>query len=217
MKNSGSKEKILRKIRTALSQKTVQPFNNIDNQNSVYPIHHEGLEMQFASTFSELGGKFVFCEDQAEFIDSFNALIKEKSWSKIVCWDDNLNRLFANKAINGITSNHVIDQIENCHAGITTCEALVARTGTIVLSSALESGRALGIFAPIHIVVAFSSQLVFDLKDAIKSMQSKYPEGLPSLINFATGPSRTADIEKTLVVGVHGPKEVYVFFIDESV
>ena len=45
-------------------------------------------------------------------------------------------------------------------------------------------------------------------------MQEKYKNNLPSLITFATGPSRTADIEKTLVVGVHGPKEVYVFLID---
>ena len=53
------------------------------------------------------------------------------------------------------------------------------------------------------------------VKDALLFMQEKYKESLPSLITFATGPSRTADIEKTLVVGVHGPKEVYVFLVDE--
>ncbi|HNU15372.1 MAG TPA: LUD domain-containing protein, partial [Chitinophagaceae bacterium] len=42
----------------------------------------------------------------------------------------------------------------------------------------------------------------------------KYGNNLPSLITFATGPSRTADIEKTLVVGVHGPKEVYLFLVE---
>jgi len=45
-------------------------------------------------------------------------------------------------------------------------------------------------------------------------MNKKYKDNLPSLITFATGPSRTADIEKTLVVGVHGPKEVYCFLVD---
>ena len=52
------------------------------------------------------------------------------------------------------------------------------------------------------------------IKDALLRVKEKYGEKLPSLITFATGPSRTADIEKTLVVGVHGPKEVYCFLVD---
>ena len=44
--------------------------------------------------------------------------------------------------------------------------------------------------------------------------KEKYGNNIPSLITFATGPSRTADIEKTLVVGVHGPKEVYLFLVE---
>jgi L-lactate dehydrogenase complex protein LldG len=56
--------------------------------------------------------------------------------------------------------------------------------------------------------------LVYDIREGLEFLQDKYKNGLPSLITLATGPSRTADIEKTLVVGVHGPKEVYVFLID---
>jgi L-lactate dehydrogenase complex protein LldG len=56
---------------------------------------------------------------------------------------------------------------------------------------------------------------VFDVKDAFEFLQQKYGEQLPSQISFATGPSRTADIEKTLVVGVHGPKEVFCFLLDK--
>jgi L-lactate dehydrogenase complex protein LldG len=64
-------------------------------------------------------------------------------------------------------------------------------------------------------MVAYTHQLVFDLKDALNKLKDKYGNDLPSAISFATGPSRTADIEKTLVVGIHGPKEVYVFLVDE--
>jgi L-lactate dehydrogenase complex protein LldG len=67
----------------------------------------------------------------------------------------------------------------------------------------------------VHICIAYTSQLVYDIKDALLKAREKYSGNLPSLITFATGPSRTADIEKTLVVGIHGPKEVYVFLVDQ--
>jgi L-lactate dehydrogenase complex protein LldG len=83
------------------------------------------------------------------------------------------------------------------------------------MSAAQESGRTVSVYAPVHICVAYTSQLVYDIKDALLKAREKYSGNLPSLITFATGPSRTADIEKTLVVGVHGPKEVYVFLVDQ--
>jgi L-lactate dehydrogenase complex protein LldG len=58
--------------------------------------------------------------------------------------------------------------------------------------------------------------LVYDIKDALQLMKEKYNGNLPSLVTLATGPSRTADIEKTLVVGVHGPKEVFCFLVEKS-
>ena len=97
---------------------------------------------------------------------------------------------------------------------ITGCEYLVARTGSIVMSSAQTSGRTTSVYAPIHICIAFTNQLVYDIKDALAAAKNKYGDKLPSMITFASGPSRTADIEKTLVVGVHGPKEVYLFLIE---
>ncbi|HMW25655.1 MAG TPA: LUD domain-containing protein, partial [Ferruginibacter sp.] len=62
--------------------------------------------------------------------------------------------------------------------------------------------------------IAYTSQLVYDIKDALQSVKDKYNGNIPSLVTFATGPSRTADIEKTLVTGVHGPKEVYCFLVE---
>jgi L-lactate dehydrogenase complex protein LldG len=56
--------------------------------------------------------------------------------------------------------------------------------------------------------------LVYDVKDALQKLKEKYTGNIPSLITFATGPSRTADIEKTLVTGVHGPREVYCFLVE---
>ena len=79
-----------------------------------------------------------------------------------------------------------------------------------MLSSKQGSGRSLSIFPPIHIVIAFASQLVEDIQDGLELVKKKYAT-LPSMICLTTGPSRTADIEKTLVLGAHGPKELVVF------
>ena len=82
------------------------------------------------------------------------------------------------------------------------------------MSANQTNGRTTSVYAPVHICIAFTNQLVYDLKDALQMLKDKYSEKPPSLITFATGPSRTADIEKTLVVGVHGPKEVYLFLTE---
>ncbi|MEJ7681251.1 MAG: LUD domain-containing protein [Segetibacter sp.] len=92
---------------------------------------------------------------------------------------------------------------------------MIARTGSILMSSAQASGRTTSVYAPVHICVAYTSQLVYDIKEGLQILKEKYAGKLPSLITLATGPSRTADIEKTLVVGVHGPKEVYVFLVED--
>jgi L-lactate dehydrogenase complex protein LldG len=106
------------------------------------------------------------------------------------------------------------DNLSESSAGITDCEFLVARTGSILMSSAQPSGRTTSVYAPVHLCIAYTDQLVYDIKDALQRIKEKYPEQIPSLITLASGPSRTADIEKTLVVGIHGPREVFVFLVD---
>ena len=64
---------------------------------------------------------------------------------------------------------------------------------------------------------ATSETIVADIKDGINALKGKYNKQLPSMTTLITGPSRTADIEKTLVMGAHGPKELYLFFIDDSI
>lgn len=85
----------------------------------------------------------------------------------------------------------------------------------MVLSAKQTDGRTASVYAPVHICIAYNHQLVFDIEDALVFLKEKYKNNLPSFISFATGPSRTADIEKTLVTGVHGPKEAYCFLVEE--
>jgi L-lactate dehydrogenase complex protein LldG len=167
------------------------------------------MAIEFAQKFNELLGKFVYCADEQELIKQLNALIITKGWNKIyskeTAWLSSLRPL----QFDPVTT----DDLSDCDAAITLCSHLVARTGTIVLSSKDSSGRTASVYAPVHICVAYADQLVYDIKDSLIKFKDNL-EVFPSMISYATGPSRTADIEKTLVVGVHGPKEVYCFLID---
>ncbi|WP_295126802.1 LUD domain-containing protein [uncultured Chitinophaga sp.] len=211
MKISPAKENILKKVRNALSQPVQLPFPNAEGNSSVFVTEHDGLELKFAEEFSRLQGKFVFCSSREELADNLQALVEHKEWKHIQCKTPALLNMLS--PFNPAYLN--VGGLEEMDAAITDCEFLVARTGSVILSSAQPSGRVLPVYTPIHIIIAFSHQLIFDIRDGIVKMKDRYGDQLPSMITLATGPSRTADIEKTLVVGVHGPKEVYVFLLDE--
>ncbi|HTC01681.1 MAG TPA: LUD domain-containing protein [Ferruginibacter sp.] len=200
---STAKENILKKIKQALAQPVPLPFPESEEKNTIYEPPRDELDITFAEAFTQLQGKFAFCFNEKEMQQQLQQLITEKQWAKIYCKEDKWNEQFSN------TIN-----LATCDASITGCECLVARTGTIVMSAAEQSGRTVSVYAPIHICIAYTNQLVFDIKDALELVNKKYTGNIPSLITFASGPSRTADIEKTLVTGVHGPKEVYLFLID---
>ena len=210
MNVSPAKENILKKIRKALSHSTPLPFPQSEGNQQVFEPLKQEPEVEFAEQFTRLQGKFIYCINQQEFAFQLSSLVKKQDWEKVYCVEDKLIAPVAGQ----LAERLVKTDLANCNVAITGCETLVARTGTIVLSSAQTSGRSTSVYAPIHICIAYTSQLVYDLKDALQAAKNKYGNNLPSLLTFATGPSRTADIEKTLVVGVHGPKEVYVFLIE---
>lgn len=210
MKFSPSKESILKKIRKALSHSTPLPFPQSENTQPVFPVSSEELDVVFAEQFNALGGRFIFCVNRQELAFQFNSLVKKSDWQKVYCVEDKIKEIVGSSLEDRFTNKDLAD----CDVSVTGCECLVARTGGFVMSAAQASGRTTSVYAPIHICIAFTSQLVYDIKDALVLLKDKYKDQLPSLITFATGPSRTADIEKTLVVGVHGPKEVYCFLVD---
>jgi L-lactate dehydrogenase complex protein LldG len=210
MNVSLSKENILKKIRKALSHSTPLPFPQSEGNQPLYAPLDQEPEVEFAEQFTRLQGKFIYCINQQEFAFQLSSLIKKQDWQKVFCLED---KLIAS-ALPQLADRIIKTDLAGCDVSITGCEYLVARTGSIVMSSAQSSGRSTSVYAPVHICVAFTNQLVYDIKDALQGAKEKYGNNLPSLLTFATGPSRTADIEKTLVVGVHGPKEVFVFLLE---
>ena len=92
-------------------------------------------------------------------------------------------------------------------------ELLVKKLGAILVSSASSGGRALSILPHVHVVVADADQVVPDLGSALALTKARHGDQMPSMLSFITGPSRTSDIERILVLGAHGPKELYLVLV----
>lgn len=211
MATSPARENILKRIREALSNPVPLPFPHSEGNSSVYVQNDEEPIVVFAEEFTKLQGKFAYCTGEEDLKIQLANVITGNKWRKVFC------RELAFKEILKDISMEDYNDLPSCDVSVTGCEFLVARTGTMVLSAAQESGRTTSVYAPIHICIAYTNQLLYDVKDALVALKEKYGnDGFPSFTTFASGPSRTADIEKTLVTGVHGPKEVFCFLVEKK-
>lgn len=212
IRESTTREKVLKNIRHALINPSENPFPEVDFETEVYkPMDEEG-DVTFAMEFSKAGGKFVFCDSAHDMLLKVRGLFADNGWGEAWCNEESLAGLLNHAKI---PVKRINQGFESLKVAVTSCEFLISRTGSILMSSQQFSGRRMYAYAEIHIVIAFTSQLVPDIKHALMGIREKYAGRMPSMVTLVTGPSRTADIEKTLVMGAHGPRELYVFLADD--
>lgn len=213
MPSPQSRENILNRIRLALQTPTETHVPKPDFSASIYSQTAEEPSLLFAQTFIKNKGEFYFCESNKNFLAQLQQVMEKKNITELYAWENPLQELLSQSNITYKADDRNFTSVE---AGITLCECLVARTGGVMVSSRQLAGRRLTIYPPVHIVVAYTSQILLDIKDSLTFLQEKYPENIPSMISMIAGPSRTADIEKTLVLGAHGPKELILFLLEDQ-
>ncbi|MBL1410279.1 LutC/YkgG family protein [Sphingobacterium faecale] len=211
IRNTTAKEKMLKRIRQALLQKRDNPHPDFED-SALYKDEEESLDVTFARELTDIGGQFVYCDGEISVIENLIGLVEELGVTKIYAWEPAVQVLLKHYGFPYFATDK---DFENAEVGITACEALIARNGSVMLSNANAGGRRLSIYPPIHIVLAKASQLVMDIRHGLAQIKDRYPTYLPSMITTITGPSRTADIEKKIVLGAHGPKQLYVFLIED--
>jgi len=180
------------------------------------PIYHalsSSPVNDFKTNLEMIGGQVILCASKNEIAFQTKSICREKNQESIYCTDPLLSNLLNDSAT--ICSEE--SEFANLNIGVTRCEFLVAHLGSVLISSAQISGRRLNVFPETHIVVADLTQITNYLDEALEKLQKKYKNELPSLISTITGPSRTADIEKTLVMGMHGPKSLIVLISEEQI
>ena len=176
-----------------------------DEQMGLFAQNAADLKATFRlfASWDELNAALIQLRDAENWqrVASHQADLSSKACATLklpVCWTDR--------------GYDVLD-MEKCDAGITVCDALIAQTGSVLVTSRSAGGRALSVLPPHHVVIARREQLVADLTAAFALVKAKYAPEYPSMISFITGPSRTGDIERILVLGAHGPKKLTIFCV----
>ena len=188
-----ARENILSRVRSALRTEAHRPA--LPTSAPVFPPVTDN-EARFRQEFVALKGEFIETAEQLrEFLKSFPRVGTDGS---------ELVRLAAGEAN---------ATVRECDLGVTGCDCLVAMTGSILLCTRSAGGRALSVLPPVHLVIARRDQLVPDLDAAMALLRKKYDRHWPSQLSLISGPSRTADIEKILVMGAHGPKRLAIYFV----
>ena len=214
-----SRDKILNRLRQSVPDGESERSVIIPDSDlyADYPVSTAALLDLFSERLRQLHGELIIAENLSAAAENLYQTIYEFPPSSCLAHAPGMLEEIARlkPAIESRLADYTMlsansPAFAQLKAGITVADYLVARSGSIILSAATAGGRRLSVLPPVHIVLAYTGQLVPSLDTAL--------EGLPdsSYITIITGPSRTSDIEKKLVLGAHGPKRLVVILIKNS-
>lgn len=208
-------------LRPAASRATDEEFNAHPSSHARawLPIVGESFDARLASfqkNSADLKTAFHVVNRVDELATKCRELRDAENWKKIGVHSGELTNEITralNLPVCQTDHPYAVNDLEGCDVGITECDALIAQTGSVLITARSAGGRALSVLPPHHVVLARREQLLPDLPDAFALLKKKYASNYPSFISFITGPSRTGDIERILVLGAHGPKKLTVFLL----
>jgi L-lactate dehydrogenase complex protein LldG len=223
------REKILGRIREALKAKAPRPASPDEIFELPQPPgagarrwlpavgenFRDWVEL-FAKNAAELKAEFQLVSSSDEMRQALLQLRDAEGWKRMASHSGLLPDAIC--PVLGLEMVHTdkpygIYELAKCDVGITECDALIAQTGSVVLTNRSGGGRAISVLPPHHVVLARRDQLVPDLPTAFELLKMEYHHNYPSMISFITGPSRTGDIERILVLGAHGPKKLTILCV----
>jgi L-lactate dehydrogenase complex protein LldG len=183
---------------------------------------HKDLAEVFKASLEAVDGHCVIVNGEDEVVAEMQRIIgalqQTKLCGKRLAISDNpeVERLVQMMDLDVDELEVVPDKIElfNFDVGISTVQGAIAETGTLVLDATRERHRLVSLVPPVHIALVRKKDIRQTLGETLAAFRNGTGE-VSRVITFITGPSRTADIELTLAIGVHGPQELYVI-IDQS-
>ena len=168
----------------------------------------EHLIERFHREFTDLNGVFVPCPSDM-LAGKIVALLKEKGITQVMAWENSQLPAGLVSELERKGIRVIVGSDSTIKAGITAVKAAIAETGTLVLTSGTGRPLSTSLLPEIHIAVLHQEDIYENIAQVL-GLQEVWE---PSSTVLISGPSRTADIEMTLTIGVHGPGEVYVFCV----
>lgn len=182
------------------------------------------LEM-FKNNLEALTGRFKLAQNKSEVQKQIRDWLAELECKKIICWDQQeLIKTVEPESLgvkliywnDDIDPQVLIAEASQTEVGLTWADYGVAYTGTLALYAKPQQGRTVSLLPSTHIAVLPKSRIVPTMSTVIKDLEKKKTlSQMPSCINFISGPSRSADIEMDLSIGVHGPYRTWVIVLNE--
>lgn len=219
-RNSDARESILASIRENLAAS--RPFDHVHAEHHstveglrpqpISSISTQELVNNFTRSLESLGGHCQVAADTGEAASVLRNTIESLGARKIAISDSTLVTSVAD-TISEIefVQNADTQFLFGCDVGITSAQWAIAETGTLVLESAAESHRLTSLVPPIHVCILETSKIRQTLGEILESIDI----GRNKTVTFITGASRTSDIELTLAIGVHGPRELHVILVED--
>ncbi len=230
-----ARDKILSRIQKNLavfpstSEFALKSIPLLEVQRSAIPRRQEdkSLTALFEEELTLIGGKLIKVNSKEELYASLRNVFKKENYRNVILsrerfldelqLEDGLQSLAPGTILSRITDRDVVNQLKSADVGVTTCEFLAAETGTIVLHSSPTAPRTLSLLPRAHVVIAREDQILPTVAACLEKIYDQRDKSTHSCcVTLISGPSRTADIEKVLVTGVHGPKELFVFLVLKS-
>jgi len=221
---SGARENILSRVRQSLGRRDPAAAQAraeaylAAHAHGPRPALHAGLVQRFIerardmeSTVERLAGVAAVPSAVARYVDALDLpapLAAQKSHAG-VCWPE-----FA--ALNWHGAGLAIEArptLGDDRLGITGAYCAIAETGTLVVVSGAATPTATALLPDTHVAVLRASHIVAGMEEAFALLRAER-SSLPRAVNLISGPSRTGDIEQTIVLGAHGPFRVHILVID---
>lgn len=214
-RDTTNKEQILALLRNAVIEKPEAMFKDIDLRTDTWTpiLEEDGNAITFVNRFKDMGGIFIYLEDEAELGDCLKQLAPQNGWENLWCTSPETQAMLDKYGVNYVSEKPDRNTTPKI-VSVIPCNYLVAQTGSIIVTDGHAGTRQSYTETDILLVMARTSQIVGSLKEALQSLNKELGDSGSSQAVVITGLSKSYDIEQEVVQGIFGARQIAVFLVD---